>query len=123
MKLIKTVLLLAFAIAMTLPFGMGKPEYAKKEGKACTFCHPAGKNEGTNPCGAVLQGSQPFLEGYKAPRPVRPNRSVARVGETSCNPALAVRGCFGVSVTTSRPKVHQAGGPQVVEYAPSFIRR
>ena len=61
MKLIQTVLLVAFAIAMALPFGMGKPEYAKKEGKACTFCHPAGKMQGTHPRRSILQGPQPLL--------------------------------------------------------------
>ena len=37
MKLIKVAFLAVFALAMTLPFGMSKPEYAKKEVMAFAF--------------------------------------------------------------------------------------
>ena len=67
MKLIKTLFLVAVAVAMTLPFGMGKPEYAKKEGKACTFCHPAGKMKELTPAGQYYKDHKHSLEGYKAP--------------------------------------------------------
>ena len=52
---------------MALPFGMGKPEYAKKEGKACTFCHPAGKMKELTPAGQYYKDHNHSLEGYKAP--------------------------------------------------------
>ena len=67
MKLIRTVLLVAFAITMALPFGMGKAEYAKKEGKACTFCHPPGKIKELTPAGQYYKDHNHSLEGYKAP--------------------------------------------------------
>jgi hypothetical protein len=67
MKLIKTVFLVVFAIAMTLPFGMGKPEYAKKEGKGCTFCHPAGKMKELTTAGQYYKDHNHSLDGYKAP--------------------------------------------------------
>jgi len=69
MKLIRTVLLLAFAIVMALPFGLGKAEYAKKEGKACTFCHPAGKFKELTDAGKYYKDHDHSLEGYKAPAP------------------------------------------------------
>ena len=67
MKLIKTVLLLAFAVAVTVPFGKSTAAYAKKEGKACTFCHPAGKFKEFTPAGQYYKDHNHSLEGYKAP--------------------------------------------------------
>jgi hypothetical protein len=67
MKLIRAVLLVAFAITMVLPFGMGKAEYAKKEGKACAFCHPPGKMKELTPAGQYYKDHNHSLEGYKEP--------------------------------------------------------
>jgi hypothetical protein len=67
MKPIKALLMVAFAIIMALPFGMGKAEYAKKEGKACTFCHPPGKFKELTPAGQYYKDHNHSLEGYKAP--------------------------------------------------------
>ncbi|MGD1104311.1 MAG: hypothetical protein ABSA59_19855 [Terriglobia bacterium] len=67
MKPIQTVLLLTFAITMALPFGMGKPEYGKKENKTCTFCHPPGKFKELTAAGKYYKGHNHSLEGYKAP--------------------------------------------------------
>jgi len=67
MKLIKALLMVAFAIAMVLPFGMSKPAYATKEGKACTFCHPPGKMKELTPAGQYYKDHDHSLEGYKAP--------------------------------------------------------
>ena len=67
MKLIRTLSLLAFAIVMALPYGLGKPEYGKKEGKACTFCHPPGKFKELTRAGQYYQDHNHSLEGYKAP--------------------------------------------------------
>lgn len=67
MKLIRTVLLVAFAVVMALPYGMGKAEYAKKESKPCTFCHPAGKMKELTPAGQYYKDHNHSLEGYKAP--------------------------------------------------------
>jgi hypothetical protein len=68
MKLIRTALLIAFAVIMTLPLGMGKPEYAKKEGKACTFCHPPGKMKELTDAGKYYKDHNHSLEGYKGPK-------------------------------------------------------
>jgi len=65
MKLIKTVLLVAFAMTMALPFVMGKAEYSKKEGKACTFCHPPGKFKELTTAGQYYKDHNHSLEGYK----------------------------------------------------------
>jgi hypothetical protein len=67
MKLIRTVFLVGFAIAVALPFGMGKAEYAKKEGKACTFCHPPGKFKELTDAGQYYKDHNHSLEGYNAP--------------------------------------------------------
>jgi hypothetical protein len=50
---------------MALPFGMGKAEYAKKEGKACTFCHPPGKFKELTTAGQYYKDHNHSLEGYK----------------------------------------------------------
>lgn len=65
MKLLKASLIVAFAVAMSLPMGMGKAEYAKKEGKACTYCHPAGKMKELTPAGQYYKDHNHSLEGYK----------------------------------------------------------
>lgn len=67
MKLFRAVLLIAFAVLMALPYGLGKPEYAKKEGKQCTFCHPAGKMKELTDAGKYYKDHNHSLEGYKAP--------------------------------------------------------
>lgn len=65
MKLLRALLIVAFAVAMSLPMGMGKPEYAKKEGKTCTFCHPAGKMKELTPAGQYYKDHNHSLDGYK----------------------------------------------------------
>jgi len=67
MKLVKAVVLVGFALILALPLGMGKPEFGKKEGKACTFCHPAGKMKELTPAGQYYKDHNHSLEGYKAP--------------------------------------------------------
>jgi len=67
MTFIKALSIALFAMVMALPFGMSKPEYAKKEGKACTFCHPPGKMKELTPAGQYYKDHNHSLEGYKAP--------------------------------------------------------
>ena len=67
MKLMKVLSMVVFAIVMTLPLGISKPEYAKKEGKTCTFCHPPGKMNELTPAGQYYKDHNHSLEGYKAP--------------------------------------------------------
>jgi hypothetical protein len=67
MKLTQTILLIVLATIIAIPFSMGKPEYGKKEGKACTFCHPPGKFKELNDAGKYYKDHNHSLEGYKAP--------------------------------------------------------
>jgi hypothetical protein len=46
--------------------GMSKPEYSKKEGKPCTFCHPPGKFKELTDAGKYYKDHDHSLEGYKA---------------------------------------------------------
>ena len=67
MRLIRVILLVAFAVVIALPMGMGKAEYSKKEGKPCAFCHPGGKVKELTPAGQYYKDHNHSLEGYKAP--------------------------------------------------------
>jgi hypothetical protein len=67
MTFIKGLSIVLFAMVMALPFGMSKPEYGKKEGKACTFCHPPGKMKELTPAGQYYKDHNHSLDGYKAP--------------------------------------------------------
>ena len=67
MKLVKISVMVVFAVAMILPLGVGTVAYGKKEGKACTFCHPAGKFKELTPAGQYYKDHNHSLEGYKPP--------------------------------------------------------
>jgi len=65
MKLLRVFLIsVVFAGAM-LTVVNAKPEYAKKAGKACTFCHPAGKFKELTDTGKYYKEHNHSLEGYK----------------------------------------------------------
>jgi hypothetical protein len=55
------------AIMVTLPLTMGKAEYAKKEGKACSYCHPPGKFKELTAAGQYYKDHNHSLDGYKEP--------------------------------------------------------
>jgi len=67
MKLIQTSFLILAAALLAVSLGVGKPEFSKKEGKACTFCHPPGKFKELNDAGKYYKDHNHSLEGYKAP--------------------------------------------------------
>ena len=67
MKLFRTFLLFSIAVFVAVSLGIGKAEYGKKEGKACTFCHPAGKFKELTDAGKYYKDHDHSLEGYKAP--------------------------------------------------------
>ena len=67
MRLIQTILLVGVAALFAFTLSFGKAEYAKKEGKACTFCHPAGKFKELTDAGKYYKDHNHSLEGYKAP--------------------------------------------------------
>jgi hypothetical protein len=50
-----------------LTLGTAKPEYAKKEGKSCTFCHVKMGSKELNDAGKYYKEHDHSLEGYKAP--------------------------------------------------------
>ena len=66
MKIVRILVLVIFAIIVALPLGISKPEYSKKENKACTFCHPPGKMKELTPAGQYYKDHNHSLEGYKA---------------------------------------------------------
>ena len=66
MKIIRSLLLSALASFVAFSMGMSKAEYSKKEGKPCTFCHPAGKFKEFTEAGKYYKEHNHSLEGYKA---------------------------------------------------------
>ncbi len=66
MKIIRSLLLLTLAAFIAVSMAMSKAEYAKKEGKPCTFCHPAGKFKELTDAGKYYKGHNHSIEGYKA---------------------------------------------------------
>ena len=66
MKLVRALLLSIFGLFIIVSFGITKQEYAKKEGKTCTFCHPAGKFKELTEAGKYYKEHNNSLEGYKA---------------------------------------------------------
>jgi len=66
MRIIRLFALLTLAGLIAVSIGMGKAEYAKKEGKACTFCHPPGKFKELTDAGKYYKEHNHSLEGYKA---------------------------------------------------------
>ena len=67
MKIIRSLFLLTVAAFIAVSMGMSKAEYAKKEGKPCTFCHPPGKFKELTDAGKYYKDHDHSLEGYKAP--------------------------------------------------------
>jgi hypothetical protein len=67
MKIVQTILLICLAALIAIPFSAGKPEYGKKEGKACAFCHPPGKFKELTDAGKYYKEHDHSLEGCKAP--------------------------------------------------------
>lgn len=66
MRIIRSFLLLTLAACIAVSLGISKAEYSKKEGKACTFCHPAGKFKELTDAGKYYKDHNHSLEGYKA---------------------------------------------------------
>jgi len=65
-RIIRPLLLLTVAALIAASMGMSKAEYAKKEGKPCTFCHPPGKFKELTDAGKYYKDHDHSLEGYKA---------------------------------------------------------
>jgi hypothetical protein len=58
------VLFLGVLACSTLSYG--KPEYTKKEKKACTYCHVSAKSKELNDAGKYYKDHDHSLEGYIA---------------------------------------------------------
>jgi hypothetical protein len=67
MKLLKILLAAAVISGGVLTLATAKPEYAKKEGKACTFCHVKMGSKELTDAGKYYKEHNHSLEGYKAP--------------------------------------------------------
>lgn len=66
MRFIKRTLLASIAFLLAVSFSFSKPDYSKKEGKPCTFCHPAGKFKELTEAGKYYKEHNHSLEGYQA---------------------------------------------------------
>lgn len=66
MSLVRAALLLVLAVVVMAPLGRSKPEFTKKEGKPCAFCHPGGKVKELTEAGKYYKEHKYSLEGYKA---------------------------------------------------------
>lgn len=58
------VLFLGAMVSSTL--SQAKPDYTKKEKKACTFCHVTAKSKELNDAGRYYKDHNHSLEGYEA---------------------------------------------------------
>ena len=66
MSMTRISLLTVLALMLGLSVGVSKPEFTKKEGKPCTFCHPAGKFKEMTEAGKYYKEHNYSLEGYQA---------------------------------------------------------
>ena len=72
MRLLKVLIAISISCGFLLTLATAKPEYAKKEGKPCTFCHlkmgpPEVMSKGLTDAGKYYKEHNHSLEGYKAP--------------------------------------------------------
>ncbi len=73
MRILKVMIAMAISCGFLLTLATAKPEYAKKEGKPCTFCHTKmGSKEvmanSLTDAGKYYKEHNHSLEGYKAPQ-------------------------------------------------------
>ena len=67
MKLFKVLIAISISCGFLLTLATAKMEYAKKEGKPCTFCHVKMGSKELNDAGKYYKAHDHSLEGYKAP--------------------------------------------------------
>jgi len=65
MRLLKVLIATSISCGFLLTLATAKPEYAKKEGKACTFCHVKAGQKDLNDAGKYYKEHNHSLEGYK----------------------------------------------------------
>ncbi len=64
-RFLASVAILAMGTLLSLTPGTAKPEYARRTGKECNFCHPSDKNWRINDAGEYYQQHKNSLAGYK----------------------------------------------------------
>jgi len=57
--------ILTFGLTVATTRSDAKPEYTKKEKKACTYCHVSAKTKDLNDAGKYYQDHDHSLDGYK----------------------------------------------------------
>jgi len=67
MRLIKGLIAVSVFCGCLLSLANAKPEYTKKEGKACTYCHTKAGSKDLNDAGKYYKEHNHSLDGYKAP--------------------------------------------------------
>jgi len=65
MKVVRLLLLVTIALLIAIAVGISKPEYAKKEGKTCSFCHVGGKPPALTEAGKYYKEHNHSLKGYE----------------------------------------------------------
>jgi len=67
MRLLKILFAVSVLSGALLSVATAKPEYAKKEGKPCTFCHVKMGSKELNDAGKYYKEHDHSLKGYKEP--------------------------------------------------------
>ena len=67
MKMVKSFIAVFVFCGCLLTLASAKPEYTKKEGKACAYCHVKPGSKDLNDAGKYYKDHNHSLEGYKAP--------------------------------------------------------
>ena len=65
MKFVIPGLVLLLGVLVNSTTSSAKPEYTKKEKKACTFCHVSAKSKDLNDTGQYYKDHNHSLEGYQ----------------------------------------------------------
>jgi spore maturation protein CgeB len=67
MRLFKVLVAIFIVCGCLLSLATAKPEYAKKEGKPCTFCHVKMGSKDLTDAGKYYKEHDHSLKGYEAP--------------------------------------------------------
>lgn len=67
MRSLKILFAVSVLSGTLLSIATAKPEYAKKEGKTCTYCHVKMGSKELNDAGKYYKEHDHSLKGYKAP--------------------------------------------------------
>ena len=65
MKYVNTASVLLAGVVVSSTFSYAKPEYTKKEKKACKFCHVTAISKELNDAGKYYKDLDHSLEGYQ----------------------------------------------------------